>query len=84
MSNRDNRQEFYDNVSGPYVFVHIDINNQYSFFILSKEQFIETSSKIEDDYDKKERKIPLNHGSPMAYPLKNLDVFKDKWENLWL
>lgn len=84
MSNRDNRQEFYDNVSGPYVFVHIDINNQYSFFILSKEQFIETSSKIEDDYDKKERKIPLNPGSPMAYPIKNLDVFKDKWENLWL
>ena len=86
MGNRDksNRSLFYEDVSGPYVFVYIDINNNFTHYILSKEQFITLSNKIEDDYDNKPRNKPLKSGNPMAMPRRSILDYKDKWDNLWL
>lgn len=85
MGNRDKRDEFYRSITGPYVFVHIDIANRYRCFVLSKEQFILISSKIENDYDNLDRKKPLQPGSPMAIPMKIIESdYEDKWDNLWL
>jgi len=84
MGNRDNRHEFYKDVAGPYVFVYIDKDDHFTFYILSKEQFIEISNKIEDDYDNLPRVKHLKPGSPMSMPKKNIIAFENKWENLWL
>lgn len=82
--NRDERLSFYKEVSGPYVFVYIDKDNNFKFYILSKDQFIDLSSQIEYDYDNFPRSKPLKPGSPMAMPLKNLQEFENCWENLWM
>lgn len=37
MGNRDNRESFYDDVAGPYVFVYIDSFNNIKYYILSKD-----------------------------------------------
>lgn len=84
MGNRDNRSDFYENISGPFVFVIRDIHNNYRYFILSKEQFISISSKVEDDYDNLIRAKPIKPGSPMALPIKCILNFEDQWDNLWV
>lgn len=84
MGNRDNRQSFYKEVSGPYIFVYIDHNNHFRYYILSKEQFINLSSKIEDDYDNLPREKEIKPNSPMAMPVKCLQSFENQWENIWL
>lgn len=84
MGNRDKRHEFYKEIAGPYVFVYIDKDNNFSYYILSKEQFVAISSKLEDDYDNLPRKKPLAPGSPMAMTRSCLTDYENKWENLWL
>lgn len=84
ISNRDKREEFYSEIAGPFVFVHIDINGYFKFYILSKEQFINISSKVETDYDNLPREKPIQEGSPMAMPKKHLVEFENNWDNLWL
>ena len=84
MGNRDERQQFYNEVAGPYVFVYIDKLANFEYYILSKEQFITTSSKVEYDYDNLDRSKPIKLGSPMAMPKKEITQYKDCWDNLWL
>ena len=84
MGNRDERQQFYEDVAGPYIFVYIDKTDNFEFYILSKEQFTTTSSRVEDDYDNLDRLKPIKPGSPMAMPKKEIEKYKDCWENLWL
>lgn len=84
MGNRDEREEFYKEVSGAFVFVYIDCNDLFHFYILSKEQFITLSRKIEDDYDALVRSKPIKPKSPMAMPRKQVLEFENKWENLWI
>lgn len=85
MSNRDVRELLYkEDVVGPYVFVYIDKNNHFSYYILSKQQFVETSKEIEKSYDELSRIKPLKKGSPMVMPRKALEKYQDEWSNLWL
>ena len=83
MGNRDERQAFYQEVAGPYIFVYIDKDDKFSFYILSKAQFISLSSQIEEDYDNLPRKKPLAPKSPMAMPKARIEEFEDQWDNLW-
>ena len=84
MGNRENRETFYNEIVGPYIFVHIDKDNNFSHYILSRTQFIQLSSQIENDYDydKYGNKKDLKP-SPMAMPRKYILDYKDKWENIW-
>lgn len=84
MGNRDERENFYRDVSGPFVFVYIDQNCHFSFYILSKEQFVNLSRQIELDYDNLPRKKALTPNSPMAMPKSCIIEYENKWENLWL
>lgn len=83
MGNRDNREPFYDDVAGPYVFVYIDSLNNIKYYILSKDQFVNLSRRIETDYDKKQRLKPLQGGSPMAMPLSEIVQYENAWKNIW-
>lgn len=84
MGKRDERLRFYEEVAGPYVFVYIDKDDKFSFYILSRSQFVALSSQIEDDYDSLPRSAPLKPCTPMAMPRKCLLEFEGRWENLWL
>lgn len=84
MGNHEEREQFYKEVTGPYVFVHIDINNNISHYILSRNQFVKLSSQIENDYeyDKDGNKKNLKP-APMAMPRKYILDYKDEWDNIW-
>lgn len=83
LGNRDKRTAFYNEVVGPFVFVHIDLELNYRYFILSKKQFVDLSSKVESDYDVLPRKKPLKPGNPMTMPMKHILDFENQWDNLW-
>lgn len=84
MGNREERDNFYKEVSGPFVFVYIDANDKFTYYILSKSQFVKLSSKVENDYDALPRKKSIRSKSPMAMPKRCIGTFENKWENLWL
>ncbi len=83
MSNRDERDKYYNEISGPFVFVYISFDNLFTYYILSRDQFVEISSKVESEYDLLPRRKAIKSKSPMAMPEKCIQGFKDKWENLW-
>lgn len=83
MGNRDNREVFYNDVAGPYVFVYIDSLNNIRYYILSKDQFVSLSRRIENDYDEKPRLKHLKEGSPMAMPLSEILQYENAWDNIW-
>lgn len=79
----DKREEWLKNLTCPYVFVHIDLENRHTFYILSasdlKEVIIETNNK----YVSKDRVKPLNPSFMVAIRLKHISGFEKKWDNLW-
>ena len=73
-----------EKIQGPFVFVHIDSVDRASFFILSKIDFINIVNTTDDAYFFKPRVKPIKPDYPIALSLKDLQPFKDKWDNLWL
>lgn len=80
----DKRAGWIDNLSSPYVFVHIDLDNTHRFYILSCLQLIHIVLKTDDEYANRQREKPLNQSYPVAIHLKYIKEFEDKWENLWI
>lgn len=79
-SQRDNIDK---KITCPFVFVHIEKNNQINYFILSRKELIELIIKTDDEYYYRKREKPLKD-YPIAISLKDIAPYKDKWDNLWL
>lgn len=77
------RTEWLNDLTCPYVFVHIDLENKHTFYILSAPVLKEMIIKTDDEYYNKKRVKPLNPSYPVAIQLKDMAEFENKWENLW-
>jgi hypothetical protein len=78
----DNRDEWLTNLTCPYVFVHIDLENKHTFYILSAIDLKGLVIRTDDEYYNKERAKPLNP-YPVAIQIKDIAAFENRWENLW-
>lgn len=76
------RSEWLNDLTCPYVFVHIDLENKHTFYILSALDLIEVIIKTDDEYFNKKREKPLKD-YPVAIRLNDIAEFENKWENLW-
>ena len=77
------RSEIYNRVKGPYVFVHISSNEDISYYILSRDEFINLVNTTDDLYFNRARKHPIKDTYPIAVSLKDLLPYEDKWDSLW-
>ena len=48
--NRPQRKVLNDLIKGPFVFVHIDKNNDVTYYILTRDEVIELINTTDDDY----------------------------------
>jgi len=80
----DQRDIIKDKIVCPYVFVHIDKNNIISYFILSRNEFIDLIEKTDDEYFNKPRKKAIKTNYPIAIKVSDLKIFKDNWDSIWL
>ncbi|MBR5399066.1 MAG: hypothetical protein IK103_04650 [Bacteroidales bacterium] len=81
--NHNNRSEIYKRVKGPFVFVYIDKNDNISFYILSRNDYINLVIRTDDIYFNK-KKNKEKDSYPIAITLKDLISYKDQWDNLWI
>ena len=81
--NHNNRSEIYKRVKGPFVFVYIDKNDNISFYILSRNDYINLLIRTDDIYFNK-KKNKEKDSYPIAITLKDLISYKDQWDNLWI
>ena len=79
----DDRDQLSNKVKGPFVFVHFENIDNASFYILSKQEFINLVISSDDAYFKKERKKPIKPDYPIALFVKELLPYKDHWDSLW-
>ena len=80
---RSQRDNIDDNITCPFVFVHIDKSKNLNYYILSKNQLIDLILRTDDDYYNRGRENTLKD-YPIAISLKNLVEYKNQWGNLWL
>lgn len=67
----------------PYVFVIFDENFQPSFYIVSRKEMVKLAINTNDEYFQK-AKEGVKPEQPIAIKVKNLQPFKNKWENIWI
>ncbi len=77
------RDAWLQNLHCPYVFVHIDAQNNHKFYILSVDQFRDVVTRTDDEYFNKDRVKPIKADYPIAVSIKDLQPFENMWENLW-
>ena len=70
-------------VKGPFVFVHLDDVDNASYYILSKDEFIELVNTSDDAYFNRPRKKPIKPDYPIALFVYELQPFQDHWDSLW-
>lgn len=80
--NRPQRKVLNDLIKGPFVFVHIDKNNDVTYYILTRDEVIELINTTDDDYLAR-KKDKSKEDYPMALWCKDLAPFKDHWDSLW-
>ena len=80
---RSERPLMQERVQGPFVFVHINKEEEVSYYILTKEEFIHLVYETDDAYFYKPRKKPIQPDFPIAVSLKDLIPYKDHWDSLW-
>ena len=76
-------QKAYEKITCPFVFVHIDKNDKISYFIISRADLIKIILKSNDDYLKQTRQIPVKESNPVGIPIKYLQPFENKWDDIW-
>ncbi|MCA0154520.1 hypothetical protein [Winogradskyella vincentii] len=79
----DQRNIIRDKILCPFVFVHIDKNDHVRYFILSRKEFIDLIEKTDDAYFNKPRTKPIKPNYPIAIKVTDLQIFEDKWDNIW-
>lgn len=79
----DQRNIIQEKISCPYVFVHIDKNDDVRYFILSKKEFIDLIEKTDDIYFNKPRIKAIKTNYPIAIRVSDLKNYEDKWDSLW-
>lgn len=79
----DKRDQLLDKVKGPFVFVHLESVDSVSYFILTKDEFINLVKSSDDAYFNKKRNKPIKPNYPIALFVNELQPFKDHWDSLW-
>jgi len=80
----DQRNQIHQIIKCPYVFVHIDMNDNIRYFLLSKKELINIIEITDDDYFNQARAKSIQTNYPIAISLKHLASFEDKWDSLWV
>lgn len=80
---RSERNQMDKKIQGPFVFVHIDKSEKVSYYILSKDEFIELVNTTDESYYNKPRVNPIKPDYPIALSLKDLRPYENHWDNLW-
>lgn len=82
--NHDNlEKEVCKRIKSPYVFVHIDKNDQVRYFIVSAKILINLLVQSNKDYLNKSRIKPVKGTNPIGLPLNYILPYEDLWINLW-
>ena len=81
--NHNTRSDIYDRVKGPFVFVHIGPKEEVTYYILSRDEYIDLVITTDDAYFNRPRKQPIKDTYPIAISLKDLLPYKDHWDSLW-
>ena len=79
----DKRDQLPDKVKGPFVFVHIENVDTVSYYILTRDEFINLVMSSDDAYFNKKRNKPIKSDYPIALFVNELQPYKDKWNSLW-
>ena len=80
--NRPQRKDLDELIKGPFVFVHIDKNNDVTYYILTRKEVIDLINMTDDDYFVR-KKDKSKEDYPMALWRKDLAPFNGHWESLW-
>lgn len=80
--NRPQRKVLDELIKGPFVFVHIDKNDDVTYYILTRSEVIDLINTTDDDYFAR-KKDKSKEDYPMALWRKDLSPYKDHWESLW-
>lgn len=80
---RSERNQMDKKIQGPFVFVHIDKCEKISYYILSKDEFIELVNTTDESYYNKPRVNPIKPDYPIALSLKDLRPYENHWDSLW-
>ena len=80
---RSERSKMQERVEGPFVFVYINKQEEVSYFILTKEEFIRLVNETDDAYFNGPHKKTIKPDYSIAVSLKHLLPYKDKWDSLW-
>lgn len=72
-------------INCPYVFVHIDADDNFSFYVLGKNELIETIKEVDKPYrDQRYKKGKVfSPKENVAIPLKYIEKYKNQWDNVW-
>lgn len=77
------RSRIKEKISCPFVFVHIDKDDNVRYFILDRISLIDLIETTDDAYFKRPRKKTLKD-YPISIHVKDLLNFENKWKNLWI
>lgn len=80
----DQRNQIRQIIRCPYVFVHIDKNDNIRYFILSKEELINMIELTDNDYFNQPRIKSIQPNYPIAISIKHLASFENKWDSIWV
>lgn len=79
----DQRSLIKEKITCPYVFVHIDKNEQIRYFILSTKEFIQLIEQTDDEYFNRPRINEIKINYPIAIRVSDLEKFEDNWNSIW-
>ena len=77
------RSQMSNKVKGPFVFVHLDGVDNASYYILSKDEFVNLVNSSDDVYYNRPRKKPIKPDYPIALFVHELQPYQDHWDSLW-
>lgn len=79
----NNRDNMYNDIEGPYVFVYFKDHMTPEYYIVNKQEFIRLVLKEDDAYFNRPRKKGIKSDYPIAVSIDSLMPYKDQWDNLW-
>lgn len=79
----DQRNIIKEKIPCPYVFVHIDKNDDVRYFVLSRMELIKLIEKTDDDYFNKPRLKEIKTNYPIAIRVSDLENYEDNWNSIW-
>lgn len=77
-------KEVYSKIKCPYVFVHIDKDEQIRYFVVSANILINLLVQSNKDYLNKSRIKQVKGTNPIGLPLIYLLPYENSWSNLWI